>query len=96
MAVPPRLIDEHMVVIGGLLHVSARTFCSKQDGLTFEPLKFDRPHYVQHGLKGYEYPAEGVDGYLRPRLTTCVGLTKNRSPHRIFRFRRTTMYRESQ
>ena len=53
--VPPRLIDEHLVVIGGLLHDIGTYFLLKQDGSDGEPLKFDGPHYVQHGLKGYEY-----------------------------------------
>ena len=60
--VPPRLIDEHLVVIGGLLHDIGTYFLLKQDGSDGEPLKFDGPHYVQHGLKGYEYLLnEGVD-----------------------------------
>ena len=62
--VPPRLIDEHLVVIGG------------SDG---GPLKFDGPNYVRHGLKGYEYLLnEGVDESIAQfaRNHTGVGLTK--------------------
>ena len=53
--VPPRLIDEHLVVIGGLLHDIGTYFLLKQDGSDGGPLKFDGPNYVRHGLKGYEY-----------------------------------------
>lgn len=77
--VPPRLIDEHMVVIGGLLHDIGTYFLLKQDGSDGEPLKFDGPHYVQHGLKGYEYLLnEGVDESIAQfaRNHTGVGLTK--------------------
>ncbi len=77
--VPPRLIDERMVVIGGLLHDIGTYFLLKQDGSDGEPLKFDGPHYVQHGLKGYEYLlGEGVDESVAEfaRNHTGVGLTK--------------------
>ena len=56
--VPPRLIDEHLVVIGGLLHDIGTYFLLKQDGSDGGPLKFDGPNYVRHGLKGYEYFVE--------------------------------------
>ena len=36
--VPPRLIDEHLVVIGGLLHDIGTYFLLKQDGSDGEPL----------------------------------------------------------
>ena len=49
--VPPRLIDEHLVVIGGLLHDIGTYFLLKQDGSDGGPLKFDGPNYVRHGLK---------------------------------------------
>ena len=77
--VPPRLIDEHLVVIGGLLHDIGTYFLLKHDGSDGEPLKFDGPHYVQHGLKGYEYLLEqGVDESIAQfaRNHTGVGLTK--------------------
>lgn len=77
--VPPRLIDEHLVVIGGLLHDIGTYFLLKQDGSDGEPLKFDGPHYVQHGLKGYEYLLnEGVDESIAQfaRNHTGVGLTR--------------------
>ena len=64
--VPPRLIDEHLVVIGGLLHDIGTYFLLKQDGSDGGPLKFDGPNYVRHGLKGYEYLLnEGVDEHER-------------------------------
>ena len=77
--VPPRLIDEHLVVIGGLLHDIGTYFLLKQDGSDGEPLKFDGPHYVQHGLKGYEYLLnEGVNESIAQfaRNHTGVGLTR--------------------
>lgn len=77
--VPPRLIDEHLVVIGGLLHDIGTYFLLKQDGSDGEPLKFDGPRYVQHGLKGYEYLLnEGVDESIAQfaRNHTGVGLTR--------------------
>lgn len=77
--VPPRLIDEHLVVIGGLLHDIGTYFLLKQDGSDGKPLKFDGPRYVQHGLKGYEYLLEqGVDESIAQfaRNHTGVGLTK--------------------
>ncbi|HAH53422.1 HD domain-containing protein [Bifidobacterium sp. UBA6881] len=78
-SVPPRLIDEHMVVIGALLHDIGTYFLLKQDGSDGNPLKFDGPRYVQHGLKGYEYLLkEGVDESIAQfaRNHTGVGLTK--------------------
>ena len=77
--VPPRLIDEHLVVIGGLLHDIGTYFLLKQDGSDGGPLKFDGPNYVRHGLKGYEYLLnEGVDESIAQfaRNHTGVGLTK--------------------
>ena len=77
--VPPRLIDEQLVVIGGLLHDIGTYFLLKQDGSDGEPLKFDGPHYVQHGLKGYEYLLnEDVDESIAQfaRNHTGVGLTR--------------------
>lgn len=77
--VPSRLIDEHLVVIGGLLHDIGTYFLLKQDGSDGGPLKFDGPNYVRHGLKGYEYLLnEGVDESIAQfaRNHTGVGLTK--------------------
>ena len=77
--VPPRLLDEHLVLIGGLLHDIGTYRVFKHDGSDGEPLKFDGPHYVQHGLKGYEYLLnEGVDESIAQfaRNHTGVGLTR--------------------
>ena len=77
--VPPRLIDEHLVVIGGLLHDIGTYFLLKQDGSDGEPLKFSKKRYILHGLKGYEYLLdEGVDESIAQfcRNHTGVGLTR--------------------
>lgn len=77
--VPPRLIDEHLVVIGALLHDIGTYYLLKHDGTDGKPLKFDGPNYVQHGIKGYEYLLnEGVDESIAQfaRNHTGVGLTK--------------------
>ena len=60
--VPPRLLDEHLVLIGGLLHDIGTYRVFKHDGSDGEPLKFSKKRYILHGLKGYEYLLnEGVD-----------------------------------
>ena len=77
--VPPWLIDEHLVVIGGLLHDIGTYFLLKQDGSDGEPLKFSKKRYILHGLKGYEYLLdEGVDESIAQfcRNHTGVGLTR--------------------
>ena len=59
---PPRLLDEHLVLIGGLLHDIGTYRVFKHDGSDGEPLKFSKKRYILHGLKGYEYLLdEGVD-----------------------------------
>ena len=63
----------------GLLHDIGTYRVFKHDGSDGEPLKFDGPHYVQHGLKGYEYLLnEGVDESIAQfaRNHTGVGLTR--------------------
>ena len=52
--VPPRLLDEHLVLIGGLLHDIGTYRVFKHDGSDGEPLKFSKKRYILHGLKGYE------------------------------------------
>ena len=77
--VPKRLIDEHLVTIGGLLHDIGTYFLLKQDGSDGEPLKFSKKRYILHGLKGYEYLLdEGVDESIAQfcRNHTGVGLTR--------------------
>ena len=77
--IPPRLIDEHLVVIGGLLHDIGTYTVLKHDGTDGEPLKFSRKRYILHGLNGYELLLrEGVDESIAEfaRNHTGVGLTK--------------------
>ena len=77
--VPPRLIDEHLVLIGGLLHDIGTYRVFKHDGTDGEPLKFSGKKYILHGLKGYEYLlSEGVDESIAQfcRNHTGVGLTR--------------------
>lgn len=77
--VPARLIDEHLVVIGGLLHDIGTYRVLKHDGTDGEPLQFNGPEYIKHGLLGYEYLIEqGVAEEIAQfaRNHTGVGLTK--------------------
>ena len=77
--VPPRPIDEHLVVIGGLLHDIGTYRVLKHDGTDGEPLQFNGPEYIKHGLLGYEYLIEqGVAEEIAQfaRNHTGVGLTK--------------------
>ena len=76
--VPPRLIDEHLVVIGGLLHDIGAYEVLERDGSDGGPLAFgDR--YILHGLLGYRMLlADGVDESVAQfaRNHTGVGLTR--------------------
>ncbi|MBT1181349.1 HD domain-containing protein [Bifidobacterium sp. CP2] len=77
--VPSRLIDEHLVTIGGLLHDIGTYRVLKHDGTDGEPLKFAGKKYIKHGLLGYEYLLEnGVDEEIAQfaRNHTGVGLTR--------------------
>lgn len=77
--VPPRLIDEHVVTIGGLLHDIGTYQVFRHDGTDGEPLKFSGKRYIQHGLLGYQYLLdEGVDESIAQfaRNHTGVGLTQ--------------------
>lgn len=79
--VPPRLLDEHLVLIGGLLHDigTYRVLKKKHDGRDGNDLKFSKKRYIQHGLLGYEYLLdEGVDESIAQfaRNHTGVGLTR--------------------
>ncbi|WP_035138348.1 HD domain-containing protein [Bifidobacterium biavatii] len=77
--VPPRLLDEHLVMIGGLLHDIGTYRVLKHDGSDGEPLKFDGKRYILHGLLGYEWLLEqGVDESIAQfaRNHTGVGLTR--------------------
>lgn len=78
--VPPRLLDEHLVMIGGLLHDIGTYQVLKHDGSDGEPLKFSGKRYILHGLLGYEWLLEqGVDESIAQfaRNHTGVGLTKD-------------------
>ena len=80
---PPRLLDEHLVLIGGLLHDIGTYRVFKHDGSDGEPLKFSKKRYILHGLKGYEYLLdEGVDESIAQfcRNHTGVGLTREEVP----------------
>lgn len=77
--IPPRLVDEHMVTIGGLLHDIGTYRVLKHDGTDGKPLKFDGPNYIKHGILGYEWLLEqGVDESIAQfaRNHTGVGLTR--------------------
>ncbi|NMN00621.1 phosphohydrolase [Bifidobacterium sp. DSM 109958] len=77
--VPPRLVDEHRVVIGGLLHDIGTYTVLKHDGTDGEPLKFSGKRYILHGLNGYRLLLdEGVDESVAEfaRNHTGVGLTR--------------------
>ncbi|MBM6700453.1 HD domain-containing protein, partial [Bifidobacterium pullorum subsp. saeculare] len=77
--VPPRLIDEHLVVIGGMLHDIGTYLVLKHDGSDGEPLKFDGPNYIKHGIRGYQWLLDqGVDESIAQfaRNHTGVGLTR--------------------
>lgn len=77
--VPPRLLDEHLVMIGGLLHDIGTYLVFKHDGTDGEPLKFSGKKYITHGLRGYQYLLdEGVDESIAQfaRNHTGVGLTR--------------------
>ena len=77
--VPPRLLDERLAVIGGLLHDVGTYRVLKHDGSDGGPVQFDGPRYILHGLLGYRLLIdEGVDESvaLFARNHTGVGLTR--------------------
>ncbi|KAB7786806.1 HD domain-containing protein [Bifidobacterium cebidarum] len=77
--VPPRLLDEHLVFIGGLLHDIGTYKVFKHDGTDGEPLKFSGKKYILHGLKGYEYLlSEGVDESIAQFARNHTGVGLNR------------------
>ena len=76
---PRRLLDERLAVIGGLLHDIGTYHVLKHDGIDGEPVAFDGPRYVMHGILGYRLLLdEGVDESvaLFARNHTGVGLTR--------------------
>ena len=77
--IPPFYLDERMVVIGGLLHDIGTYRVLAHNGSDGEPLSFDGPCYILHGLLGYEYLIDqGVDESIAQfaRNHTGVGLTR--------------------
>ncbi|KFI59388.1 HD domain-containing protein [Bifidobacterium gallicum] len=76
--VPPRYIDARMPVLGALLHDIGVYKLIVNDGTNGEPLQFDGPNYVQHGVIGYDLlRAAGFDESIAQyaRNHTGVGLT---------------------
>ena len=77
--VPPRYIDVEKATIGALLHDIGTYAVLKNDGSNGEPLSFDGPRYVGHGLIGYELLLnEGYDESIAEfaRNHTGCGLTR--------------------
>lgn len=77
--IPPRYLDVDLAVTGALLHDIGTYRVLKDDGADGRPLSFDGPHYVQHGLIGYELLLnEGIDESIAQfaRNHTGVGLTR--------------------
>ncbi|KFI78938.1 HD superfamily hydrolase [Bifidobacterium pseudolongum subsp. pseudolongum] len=78
--IPPRYLDAGQAVLGALLHDIGTYRVLKNDGSNGEPLTFDGPHYVQHGLIGYDLLLnEGYDESIAQyaRNHTGVGLTRD-------------------
>ena len=76
---PPRYLDAGQAVLGALLHDIGTYRVLKNDGSNGELLTFDGPHYVQHGLIGYDLLLnEGYDESIAQyaRNHTGVGLTR--------------------
>lgn len=77
--VPPRLLDENFAVVGAMLHDIGTYLVLKHDGADGEKLQFDGPHYILHGLRGYDWLiSQGVDESVAQfaRNHTGVGLTR--------------------
>ncbi|MDO4913474.1 MAG: HD domain-containing protein [Bifidobacteriaceae bacterium] len=76
---PSRLLDENLAVVGALLHDIGTYQVLLHDGCDGEPLQFDGPRYIQHGLLGYKFLRENhVEERvaLFARNHTGVGLTQ--------------------
>lgn len=54
----PRVLNEKLVFEGALLHDIGAYFLLMHDGTNSLPLKFNGPHYIQHGLYGYHFSRE--------------------------------------
>lgn len=78
--VPSRLLDEDFAVVGAMLHDIGTYLVLKHDGSNGEKLQFDGPHYILHGLRGYDWLiSQGVDESVAQfaRNHTGVGLTRD-------------------
>lgn len=77
---PTRLLDEDTAVVGAMLHDIGTYRLLKHDGRDGNPIVFDGPRYILHGLLGYEWLlAQGVDESIAQfaRNHTGVGLSKS-------------------
>lgn len=78
-SVPQHPIDEQLVVLGAMVHDIGTYRVLAQDGSDNQPVHFDGPRYILHGLLGYQYLlGEGVDESVAEfaRNHTGVGLTR--------------------
>lgn len=74
----PPVINERLLVMGGLIHDIGTYQLIKHDGSDGEPLRFKHSKYIQHGLRGYKLlRACGFDEALAlfARNHTGIGLT---------------------
>lgn len=77
--IPPHYIDANLPTLGALLHDIGAYELLIHDGSDGEPLKFDGPRYIQHGLIGYDILLnEGYDESIAQyaRNHTGVGITE--------------------
>ncbi|RSX53362.1 phosphohydrolase [Bifidobacterium dolichotidis] len=77
--IPPRYLDTRMPVLGALVHDIGVYKLVLNDGSNGEPLTFDGPNYVRHGIIGYQLLLDaGFDESIAEyaRNHTGVGLTK--------------------
>lgn len=80
-AAPSDYVDEYAAFAGGLLHDIGTYFVLDKDGSREEngKLEFDGPHYILHGLRGYNYLIDNgfsEDTAQFARNHTGVGLTR--------------------
>lgn len=78
---PKEYLDEYAALIGGLLHDIGTYFVLESDGSNKcnGELRFDGPHYILHGLRGYNYLIENgfsEDAAQFARNHTGVGLSR--------------------
>lgn len=78
---PCQYVDEYAALVGGLIHDIGTYFVLEKDGSNkfAGELRFDGPHYILHGLRGYNYLVErgfSEDIAQFARNHTGVGLTR--------------------